>query len=216
MKAFAALFLDLDRTNKTNEKVELLKNYFSSAPDKDRIWALALFTGRRPSFKINSTQMQQWAVAEAQIPDWLFRESYNSVGDLGETISLVLPPHNNTLTEKSLSDWFDYLNELPLLTDEEKKVKIVEAWLQLTQHEIFVFNKLLMGSFRIGVSQTLVIRAIAEATKVEPAIIAHRIMGNWKPAEINFDDLIRKEWENDNASRPYPFYLAYPIEGDIS
>ncbi len=215
MKAFAALFLDIDRTNKTNEKVELLKQYFLSAPDSDKIWALALFTGRRPSFKVNSTQMQQWAAAEAHIPDWLFRESYNSVGDLGETISLVLPPHDNTLTEKSLSAWFDYLNVLPLLTDEEKRVKIVAAWQQLTPHEIFVFNKLLMGSFRLGVSQTLVIRAIAEATKLEPAIIAHRIMGNWKPAEINFDDLIHKAGENDNASRPYPFYLAYPIEGDI-
>ena len=128
MKAFAALFLDIDRTNKTNEKVELLKQYFLSAPDKDKTWALALFTGRRPSFKVNSTQMQQWAAGEAQIPDWLFRESYNSVGDLGETISLVLPPHNNTLTEKSLSDWFDYLRVLPSLTDEGKKIKIIEAW----------------------------------------------------------------------------------------
>jgi DNA ligase-1 len=216
MKAFAALFLDIDRTNKTNEKVELLKQYFLSAPDKDKTWALALFTGRRPSFKVNSTQMQQWAAGEAQIPDWLFRESYNSVGDLGETISLVLPPHNNTLTEKSLNDWFDYLRVLPSLTDEGKKIKIIEAWQQLTQHEIFVFNKLLMGSFRIGVSQTLVIRAIAEAAKMEPAIIAHRIMGNWKPAEINYDDLILKERENDDDSRPYPFYLAYPVEGDIS
>src|SRR5690606_25296435 len=171
MKAFAALFLDIDRTNKTNEKVELLKRYFLYAPDKDKIWALALFTGRRPSFKVNSTQMQQWAAAEARIPDWLFRESYNSVGDLGETISLVLPPHNNTLTEKSLSEWFSYLNLLPSLTDEEKKIRILEAWQQLTQHEIFVFNKLLMGSFRIGVSQTLVIRAVADATKLEPAIV---------------------------------------------
>lgn len=101
MKQFAELFLNLDRTNKTNEKVELLKDYFLEASDEDKIWALALFTGRRPSFKINSTQMQEWATAEAQIPEWLFRESYNSVGDLGETISLVLPKNIPTKNEKA-------------------------------------------------------------------------------------------------------------------
>ena len=81
MKQFAELFLALDRTNKTNEKVELLRQYFMTAPEEDKIWALALFTGRRPSFKVNSTQIQQWAAAEAGIPDWLFRESYHGVGD---------------------------------------------------------------------------------------------------------------------------------------
>src|SRR6186713_1505520 len=113
MKLFAELFLNLDRTNKTNDKVDLLKNYFLSASEEDKIWALALFTGRRPSFKINSTQLQQWAAEEAKIPDWLFRESYNSVGDLGETISLILPPNKAKISDRSLSDWFEYLSMLP-------------------------------------------------------------------------------------------------------
>jgi DNA ligase-1 len=186
MKLFAELFLNLDRTNKTNDKVELLKNYFLTANDNDKIWALALFTGRRPSFKINSTQMQQWAASEAQIPDWLFRESYNSVGDLGETISLILPQHENFLQEKSLSDWFDYLIQLPKMSDEEKRNHIVNAWKELSTHEIFVFNKMLMGSFRIGVSQTLVVRAIAEATNVGPNIIAHPILGKCNPVYTTF------------------------------
>ncbi|MEO5571142.1 MAG: ATP-dependent DNA ligase [Bacteroidia bacterium] len=216
MKLFAELFLNLDRTNKTNNKVELLKNYFLTAADSDKIWALALFTGRRPSFKINSTQMQQWAAAEAQIPNWLFRESYNSVGDLGETISLILPQKKNDVKEKSLSEWFEYLNLLPKMSDEEKRNHIINAWKELSQHEIFVFNKLLMGSFRIGVSQTLVVRAIAEATKVDSNIIAHRIMGKWNPFDATFEKLIINENKNDNASRPFPFYLAYPIEGDVS
>src|SRR5687768_6467242 len=189
MKEFAELFLDLDRTNKTNEKVELLKNYFISASDKDKIWALALFTGRRPSFKINSKQIREWATEIAGIPEWLFRESYQSVGDLGETISLLLPENEITIQEKSLSDWFDYLNRLPQLTETEKKEHITSAWQQLTQHEIFVFNKLLMGSFRIGVSQTLVVRAVAEATEIEASQIAHRIMGKWMPFDTTFESL---------------------------
>lgn len=216
MKLFAELFLNLDRTNKTNDKVELLKNYFLNASDNDKIWALTLFTGRRPSFKINSTQMQQWAAAEANIPDWLFRESYNSVGDLGETISLILPQSEIFLSEKSLGEWFQYLHMLPAISDDEKRNHIVNAWRQLSQHEIFVFNKLLMGSFRIGVSQTLVVRAIAEATNIESNIIAHRIMGKWDPNQTTFEKLIFNEDVNDNASRPYPFFLAYAIEDDVS
>ena len=216
MKLFAELFLNLDRTNKTNDKVDLMKNYFQNANENDKIWALALFTGRRPSFKVNSTQMQQWAATEAGIPDWLFRESYNSVGDLGETISLILPQHTNTLKKKSLSEWFDYLNLLPSMSDDEKRNHILEAWKQLSQHEVFVFNKLLMGSFRIGVSQTLVVRAIAEATAIESTTIAHRLMGKWLPSTTTFENLIFNEDKNDIASRPDPFYLAYAIEGDVS
>src|SRR5688572_8101104 len=216
MKEFAELFLNLDRTNKTNEKVELLKNYFINTNEKDKIWALALFTGRRPSFKVNSRQLREWASEEAKIPEWLFRESYQSVGDLGETISLLLPSNGNTADEKTLSEWFAYLNLLPFMNDEEKKNAVTRAWKELSQHEIFVFNKLIMGSFRIGVSQTLVVRAIAEATEIESSNIAHRIMGKWSPLDTTYENLIHLENQNDNASRPYPFYLAYAIENDVS
>ncbi len=208
--------MNLDRTNKTNAKVELMKNYFLSASDEDKMWALTLFTGRRPSFKVNRTMVKEWAAAEAHIPMWLFQESYQSVGDLGETISLILSRNGSADSDKSLTEWFHYLGMLPKMTDEEKHDHILKAWSQLSQHETFVFNKLLMGSFRIGVSQTLVVRALAEATSTDPSVVAHRIMGNWDPSSTNFKNLILDEGENDNASRPYPFFLAYPIEGDVS
>lgn len=208
--------MNLDRTNKTNAKVELMKDYFLSAPDDDKLWALTLFTGRRPSFKVNRTMVKEWAAAEANIPMWLFQESYHSVGDLGETISLVLPSSQTSSSEKSLTEWFHYLSLLPGMTDEEKHDHILGAWTQLSQHETFVFNKLLMGSFRIGVSQTLVVRALAEATATDSSVIAHRVMGQWEPSTTTFEQLILDEGENDNASRPYPFFLAYPIEGDVS
>jgi DNA ligase-1 len=216
MKLFAELFLNLDRTNKTNDKVDLLKHYFTHAKDADKIWALALFTGRRPSFKITSTQMREWAAEEAGLPEWLFKESYNSVGDLGETISLILQRNELTQSEKSLGEWFMYLNQLPTMDDAQKRYHITSAWKNLNQHEIFVFNKLLMGSFRIGVSQTLVIRSLAEVTNSDPNIIAHRLMGKWNPIDTTYEQLILNEDKNDNASRPYPFYLAYAVEGDIA
>src|SRR4029079_930901 len=124
MKEFAELFLNLDRTNKTNDKVDLLKEYFLNANEEDKIWALALFTGRRPSFKINSTQMQQWASAAASVPMWLFRESYHNVGDLGETISLILPKEITINIERTLNDWFVYLMQLTNMNEEEKRIHI--------------------------------------------------------------------------------------------
>jgi DNA ligase-1 len=215
MQHFTNLFLQLDRTNKTNEKVELLKAYFLSEPDEDRIWALALFTGRRPPRKIKTNQITEWAIEEAQIPVWLFEECYDSVGDLAETISLVLPRHEST-SQSSLNEWFSYLSQLNSATDDQKKELIKNAWKQLSSYETFVFNKLLMGSFRIGVSQTLVIRAIGEVFNIEPSVISHRVMGHWDPYQISFHDLIHSENIKDQLSKPYPFYLAYAVEGDIS
>ncbi len=214
MKRFTNLFLELDRTNKTNDKVALLKTYFLSTPDEDKLWALALFSGRRPSRKIKTAQIQEWAIEQAGIPMWLFRESYHSVGDLSETISLVLPT-NISASDKSLSEWFTYFLQLTKASDEEKKELIVQAWKQLSTYEIFVFNKLLMGSFRIGVSQTLVIRAIGEISDQPAAVIAHRIMGDWDPYTSSYQELIYGENNADVTSKPYPFYLAYGLEGEI-
>jgi DNA ligase-1 len=214
MKRFTNLFLELDRTNKTNDKLALLKAYFLSAPDEDKIWALALFTGRRPPRKIKTTQIQEWAIEQAGIPMWLFRESYHSVGDLSETISLVLPA-NFSSSEKSLSDWFTYFAQLKNANDEEKKELIIQAWKQLSTYEIFVFNKLLMGSFRIGVSQTLIIRAIGEITGLTAAVISHRVMGQWDPYTSSYQELIHAENTADTTSKPYPFYLAYGLESEL-
>jgi DNA ligase-1 len=214
MKHFTDLFLRLDRTNKTNEKVEVLKAYFLSAPDEDKIWALAVFTGRRPPAVFKRAQFHEWALELAGIPDWLFRESYASVGDLAETISLILPTSAST-NERSLSEWFHSLIALSNASDEEKKEFLVNAWRSLSPYEVFVFNKLLTGGFRIGVSQTLVIRAIGEAVGLDAAVISHRIMGKWDPQRVSFNDLIHAENSSDQLSQPYPFYLAYAIEGEL-
>jgi DNA ligase-1 len=214
MKRFTNLFIELDRTNKTNEKVDLLKSYFLTAPDSDKIWALALFTGRRPPRNLKSSQLHDWSLELAGIPLWLYRECYASVGDMAETISLVLPRALST-SDKPLSEWFVSLGALDGKSNDEKKDFITGAWKQLSPYEVFVFNKLIMGSFRIGVSQTLVIRALAEAVGQEPAVIAHRVMGEWSPNSLSFDELIHAQNSADQTSRPYPFYLAYAIEGSL-
>src|ERR1041385_4770207 len=120
MKRFTDLFLALDRTNKTNEKVEALKSYFLTAPGEDKIWALAMFAGRRPPAVFKRAQLHEWALELAGIPEWLFRESYASVGDLAETISLIVPTSPVSTSERTLNEWFRSLIDLAGATDEQK------------------------------------------------------------------------------------------------
>jgi DNA ligase-1 len=212
MKNFAALFSSLDQTNKTKAKVGILKDYFNKVSDKDKIWTLALFSGRKPKRPVNTTLLKNWAIETSEIPAWLFDESYHVAGDLAETISLLLPFPEYT-SDKSLSEWIKFIIIIGELSEEEKKEKILQAWNELTQQEKFVFNKLLTGSFRVGVSQSLVVQALAELTGIDKSILAHRFMGNWNPEEITFDQLIHQENSMDDVSRPYPFFLAHPVDG---
>jgi DNA ligase-1 len=214
MKLFARLFEGLDQTNKTNEKVELLKNYFSEADDADKVWALALLSGRRPKRQVNTTLLKNWAIESGQIATWLFDECYHVVGDLAETISLLLPRAEQA-SEESLTEWMAFLKTLEKQDEVQKKTSILTAWDQLQPQERLVFTKLITGSFRIGVSQSLVVKALAELTDTEASVLTHRIMGNWKPDETTFTELLSSDEQPIHLSRPYPFYLAYAIEDDL-
>jgi DNA ligase-1 len=212
MKAFAQLFLSLDETNKTNEKVKVLKDYFNSVPDTDKMHMLALFTGRKPKRVINATQMRTWATEITNIPIWLFEESYHVVGDLAETMALLMPQNTTNTSSKTLTDWMGELNELAAKTEEERKLWLTDSWAMLDTQERFVFNKLLTGSFRVGVSQSLVIKALADITKLDAATLTHRIMGSWMPETYTYEQLVQEQGASDDISRPYPFFLAYPIQ----
>jgi DNA ligase-1 len=87
---FSKLFYELDSTTKNSRKVQALTHYFNQAPDPDKLMVIAIFTGRRPKRQIKLSELKQWAIQTAQIPDWLFEESYSVVGDLAETIHLIL------------------------------------------------------------------------------------------------------------------------------
>ncbi len=215
MKLFTDLFLKLDQSNKTTDKLEALQEYFLSAPDQDKLWTLALFTHRRPKRQVNTKLLRLWCCEVAGIPDWLFEESYHSVGDLAETLSLLLP-----LTEDSqdhtLTYWINYLIDLKDQDESVKKEKILNAWQVLNKDERFIFTKIITGSFRIGVSQNLVTQAVAKSFDMDKTEVAHRIMGDWNPSEISFEELILSKNQADDLSRPYPFYLAHPIEKDLN
>lgn len=215
MKNFANLIKALDSSNKTTIKVDALTEYFKNASPEDKVWTIAILSHRRPPRPVNTTLLRLWANELANIPMWLFEESYHIVGDLAETIALIIPTTKEH-SDKSLTEFLQEIIALKKKTDEEKRAYLHENWLALNYYERFVFTKLITGSFRIGVSQKLMTRALSKAENVEEDALAYKLMGNWNPNKITFQELILDEKSSDYLSKPYPFYLAYPIEGEVS
>ncbi len=211
MNRFAALFAALDGTTKTAVKTAALTRYFQTAPESDRVWTIALLSGRRPRRSVTATELRLWAAEASGIPDWLFEESYSVVGDLAETIALLLPPatpgHAPTLTETITS-----LTTLAGQPPDLRRAAVLAAWGTLPATERFLYNKLLTGGFRMGVAQGLMNRALSQATGVDDATLAHRLMGDWNPATTDFATLIAAATSLDTA-QPYPFALASQLEG---
>lgn len=214
MRDFAALIKTLDSTNKTTLKVAALAAYFKKANDRDKVWTIAILSHRRPPRPVNTTLLREWASELANIPLWLFEESYHIVGDLAETIALVVPTTTSTTT-KTLTQFLQEMIALKKKSEEEKKHYLLKHWKVLDYYERFVFTKLITGGFRIGVSQKLMTRALSIATEIDEDILAYKLMGNWDPNSISFTELILEENESDYLSKPYPFYLAYAIEGEV-
>ena len=211
MKRFAELFRALDETTRVNPKVDAMEAYFREADPADKLWTVALLSGRRPKRTVNATRLREWAAERAGIPLWLFEEAYPIVGDLAETISLVLPAPT-TREDRPLTHWIDTIRGLAKLEEPARKAAILAAWDALEGTERFLFTKLITGQFRVGVSAKLMSRALARATDTPEPEIALRLMGDWSPDTVSFEGLIETRDPQASLSRPYPFYLAYQIE----
>jgi DNA ligase-1 len=215
LRLFATLVHELGTHTKTNEKLDALVRYFSSAEDKDKVWTIALFSGRRPRRTISPAKLAEWCSELVGLPLWLFSESYHTVGDLSETIALLIPDDRQALTNspsRALSWYVEKFLELEKSDEQEKKNFIIRSWKELNSKEKFVFNKLLSSTFRVGVSQNMMVNALSKLVKLESSVIAHRISGNWDPATTPFDELLSEGSSAADHSKPYPFYLAYALE----
>lgn len=217
MQKFLKLFQEIDSTNSSNKKINAIANYFDVAPPEDIVWTIAIFSHKRPKRGVTTTQLRVWAAEYANIPLWLFEETYHVVGDLAETIAKVIPASDieNRTTRKTLTEWIDLLKTLKELEDEEKKATILKAWQSLQAEERFLFNKLLTGGFRMGVSQKTIVKALSQHLDKEESIIAHKLMGNWDPSTITYHKLLIEDDPSQNLSKPYPFYLAYALDKEV-
>ena len=214
MKAFADLFATLDETTKTTAKVAGLVAYFRSAPADDAAWAVYFLTGRKPKQVVPAKKLRAWAAEAAQVSDWLFEECYHAVGDLAETMALLVPD-TGAVSTRPLREWVE-VHLLPLRAADEatQKAALLAAWAEFDARQRFVWNKLITGQFRVGVSQLLVVRALAEVSRAEPAAVSHRLMGTWEPTPAFYRALVGLDAADADASRPYPFFLASPLETD--
>jgi DNA ligase-1 len=216
MKRFTQLFTALDETNRTNEKVAAMENYFRTTTAPDAAWALFFLCGRKIPRVVNSTSLRIWVAEESKLPDWLVEECYEAVGDLAETAALLLPENISSLDLPLHEMVATRLLPLAVLPDMAKKSLLLETWRGLNAKERLVWNKLITGSFRVGVAQTLVVRALAAVAGIAPSIMAHRLAGNWQATSADFERLMRAESGEMETARPYPFFLASPLEADVS
>jgi len=215
VRRFAALYDAIDRTTSTNAKVAALASYFREAPPADAAWAVFFLTGRRLKRLVPSRLLRTWSVELTGLPEWLLTESYAAVGDMSELIALVLDQVDRGPEEPDvpLATWVDErLLPLARMDHVGQRAVIARWWMALPRQERFILNKLLSGEFRVGVAQTLVVRSLAEAAGTDSTIIAARLMGNWSPSADWFQSLLAPQRTEQDASQPYPFFLASPLE----
>lgn len=215
MKRFTQLYHALDTTTRTNEKVAAMRDYFAGASPADAAWAVYFLSGRRPKRLLSALLLRRWAAEVAGVPEWLQEESYHAVGDSAETAALLLPAAPAS-SNRSLYQWVEEIVlSLREMDESGQRAAVVAAWAELDDAQRYVFNKLITGGFRVGVSQRLLVRALAEVTSLPDTTIAHRLMGTWEPTAGFYESLTHPdEQAGEDAGRPYPFFLAYPLEAE--
>lgn len=221
MRRFAALYQRLDRSTGTNDKRAALVDYFRHAAPADAAWVLWLLAGGKISGArtriASSGELRSWIAEVSGTPDWLVEASYHQVGDLAETLALLLDDPAQTADDMPLSAWIEQRLAPVANADPDSRRAVVEqAWRSLPFAERLVFNKLLTGALRVGVSQGLVQQALATWSGVDIARIAQRMLGAWTPDATFMQRLLSHDVQPGDAALPYPFFLASPLESDTA
>ncbi len=215
MRRFAELFHRLDSTTRTAEKVAALTDYFRETPAEDAAAAVAVLLGHRTRRSVTTGELRAWAAEASGIPAWLVEECHAVVGDLAETIALLLPDATRVGEPIGLATLIATTVEpLARLGPEEKRQAVLETWGRLRREERIVWHKLLTGGFRVGVARTLVARGLAEVAGVDAATMSHRLMGMARFTAETYRALLAAEDPGESPTRPYPFFLASPLEDD--
>jgi len=229
MQRFTQLFQDIDATTSTNAKVDALRRYLREESAANAVWALYLLLGKTRKRLITSRVLRDIFLQISDIPEWLFEDCYAQVGDSAEVISLLMQRHASLQSAGVLAQsppseslplhlWMEEI--IPQVkqveSEEDLKTLVVSWWAALNPTGVFVLNKVLTGAFRMGLSEKLVIRAIAQEFGIPEPVIAHRLMGSFEPTVEFFQHLTQLEEAEalSSPTRPYPFFLASPLEED--
>jgi len=226
MRAFSELYDEIDTTTSTNLKVDAMARYFRNAAPADAAWAAYILSGRRPKRFIEPATLMHWLIEASGIPQWLVDEAHASVGDLAESIALLMETdaaRDSIVPDVRLSTWIDE-RILPLrdATEDRQREEVVMWWQTLPYRECFLVNKLLTGSLHVGVSEPQLTSALSEVLNISRTDVVRKLMGDWKPSAEFWAVLKSSDVADLDPSTPYPFYLASalgstPSElGDIS
>ena len=212
---FFQLIHQIDSSNKNLDKIEALHQFFLKANEDEILPVIGLFFGKRPKRIAKTNELRTWAIEKAGISEWLFEECYVVAGDLSETISKLIPA-SKAYKSYSIRELILKMNELAKLDENSRKQFLYDIWDSLSKDDRFVFNKLSSGGFRIGVSENLVVKALARRYSLEESVISHRLMGNWDPLQHHIHDLLFSDSTKTDLSKPYPFFLASPIGEELN
>lgn len=225
MKQFAALFQALDATTAQSAKLAALVAYLRVAAPGDAAWAVYFLAGGKPRQMVPTKRLRALAQEAAGLPEWLFDESYEAVGDLAETLALLLPPPTEP-ADLPLAEWMALLLPLRALPPDEADARLRAQWNMLAADQRFVYFKLITGNFRVGVSRLQVTQALATVSGVDAKRIAHRLMGytqiGRQPQAADYAALVATaDGEEGPASdgaagHPYPFFLAHPFNQAVA
>ena len=217
MRRFADLYSALDASIGTQARVDALVAYFSGVDAADGAWALHVLLGKQGKRLITGRRLRQICLEESPLPEWLFDDCYAHVGDSAETITLLWAQVGAGASEPlqhSLQHWMEQLLPAAAAQEGSEQAEAVrQLWRGLSRSELLVANKLLTGGLRVGVAQGLVVRALARLSGLEEAQLQHRLMGGFKPSAATLTALLAPaDGAETVPSRPYPFYLASPLE----
>ncbi|HEX3356632.1 MAG TPA: ATP-dependent DNA ligase [Tepidisphaeraceae bacterium] len=214
MQRFTQLYLALDRSNRTSDKLEAMRAYFRTAPPEDAIWAVYLLAGRKLGRTITSRQMRDWASEVSGFAPWMLNECYSVVGDLSETLSLLIPFPNPAHPAPPLHEIVEQrLKIIGKLPPAQQREMLIQTWRDLTVDQRFILHKLISTNFRVGVSKQSLTIALAEVAGVETSVMAHRLSGQWSPQTMTMHRLLAPMSENEprDANLPFPFMLAHAL-----
>ena len=222
MHAFADLYDALDASTATSDKVTALVHYFQSVQPEDAAWALYFLAGGKPRQLVPTAVLRSTACQLSGVDDWLFDECYQAVGDLAETIALILPAaiagEGADDEAAGLAVWVqDRLLPLRGLSPAEQSQRLARYWAGLDAASRFLLVKLIGGGLRVGVSKLLVQRALAQHAGLEPKLLAQRLVG-WTdaratPSAARFAALLAPAGSDSGpAGQPYPFFLAHAFQ----
>ncbi len=228
MKDFAQLYSRLDAATSTKSKQRAMVDYFTAARNdpsrqESAAWATYFLSGGKPRQLASTRVLRRLAIEEAHIPEWLFDECYENVGDLAETLSLLLP-EGQIRDEQPLSVWMSE-RLLPLrAAPEEEKYERLRAWSRSVPiNQRLPFFKLITGAFRIGVSKLQVVEALAQVAGLDEKRSAQRMIGFGQADRVltaqDFLALVAPvvvgEAQTLDEGQPYPFYLAHSFQRPV-